>query len=320
MSSDTSRSIHLRRLLPLLLVGFISTTAVAQSSVMVVDQSNRKVHVAANANQKRAVGGLAKIATAMVVLDWSEASGVSLNVLAAVPEYAERIAGVASLGIRTGDQVTLRDLLYATMMSSDNVAAVTLGHFVGQDLLMRKGRQGDSLQEFVRNMNALASREGCKGTLFVNPHGFENSRPQPYSTAADIARIALYAASRPPFHFYTNQQSRSITIYRGGERVTQKLSNTNQLLGSDRIDGMKTANTPMSGGCVAITADRNATVIKQTDGSSMIYRHRMIVVVLGSADPFTEARSLLYQGWQVYDGWLASGRIVTDQSQLLQHF
>jgi len=36
------------------------------------------------------------------------------------------------------------------------MAAITLGHFVGQDLLMRKGRQGDPMEEFVRNMNALA--------------------------------------------------------------------------------------------------------------------------------------------------------------------
>jgi len=206
------------------------------------------------------------------------------------------------------------------MMSSDNMAAITLGHFVGQDLLMRKGRQGDPMEEFVRNMNALAGREGCKNTRFMNPHGYENSRPQPYSTAADIARLALYAASRPPFHFYTNQKSRTITIYRGSERVAQKLSNTNQLLGGDRIDGMKTANSPWSGGCVAITADRNASVIKQADGSSLIYRHRMVVVVLGSADPFSEARSLLYQGWQVYDGWLNAGRPITQQQQLLQHF
>ncbi len=313
---------RIRRCLSALLLAGAAwqTPANAQSAVIAVDQSNRKVHVAANANQKRAVGGLAKIATAMVVLDWSDASKISLNVLATVPPYAEGIAGQANLEIRAGDQLTLRDLLYATMMSSDNVAAITLGHFVGSDLLMRKGIGGDPLAEFVKQMNALAAREGCKGTRFMNPHGYENTRPQPYSTAADLARLALYAASRAPFHFYTNQKSRSITIYRGGQQVPLKLNNTNQLLGDNRIDGMKTANTPYSGGCVAITAERPATVLKQADGSSMIYRHRMVVIVLGSADPFTEARGLLQQGWQVYDGWLNAGRPVTQQSQLLQYF
>jgi|JI10StandDraft_1071094.scaffolds.fasta_scaffold87592_3 D-alanyl-D-alanine carboxypeptidase (penicillin-binding protein 5/6) len=304
----------------LLMVAALPVKARAQSAIMVVDQSNRKVHLAANANDKRAVGGLTKIATAMVVLDWADASKVSLNVLATVPEYAERIAGVASPDIRTGDSLTLRDLLYATMMSSDNVAAITLGHFVGNDLLMRQGKAGDPLEAFVKQMNALAGREGCKNTRFMNPHGYENTRPQPYSTAADIGRLALYASSRAPFHFYANQRSRQITIFRGGARVPLTLRNTNVLLGESRIDGMKTANTPYSGGCVAITADKNATVIKQADGSSVIYRHRMIVIVLGSADPFSEARGYLHQGWGVYDTWLNAGRPITQREQLLQYF
>ena len=308
------------RLALVMLVAALPAKAFAQSAVMVVDQSNRKVHIAANANQKRAVGGLTKIVTAMVVLDWADASKVSLNVLATVPDYAERIAGVASQDIRTGDQLTLRDLLYATMMSSDNVAAITLGHFVGADLLYRQGKAGDPLEAFVKQMNALAGREGCKNTRFMNPHGYENTRPQPYSSAADIARIALYAASRAPFQFYTNQGSRTIAIYRGGAKSSLQLRNTNQLLGTDRIDGMKTANTPLSGGCVAVTAARNATVVKQADGASMIFRHRMVVVVIGSGDPFSEARGLLNQGWQVYDAWLNSGRSVGQQQQLLQYF
>ena len=44
------------------------------------------------------------------------------------------------------------------------------------------------------------------------------------------------------------------------------------------------------------------------------------VVVLGSADPFGEARSLLYQGWGAYDQWLAAGRPVTDKRQMLNDF
>lgn len=292
----------------------------AESAVIAVDAYNRKVHVARAAAQKRPVGGLAKIVTTMVTLDWAEASKVGVNVLATVPEYATRIAGAASPDLLPGDQVTIRDLVYATMMTSDNVAAITLGHFVGNDLLQRMGRGGDPLEQFVKQMNALAAREGATGTRFMNPHGFENTKPMGGSTAADIARVALYAASRPSFRFYTNQPSRAITVYRGGAKVSVNLKNTNQLLGVDKIDGMKTGNTPASGGCVVITAERPSTVMKQQDGSSVIFRHRMVVVVLGSADPFGEARSLLYQGWGAYDQWLAAGRPVTDKKQMLNAF
>jgi serine-type D-Ala-D-Ala carboxypeptidase (penicillin-binding protein 5/6) len=292
----------------------------SQSAVIVVDMANKKIHVEANAGDKRPVGGMAKIATAMVTLDWADASKVSLNSLATVPPYADQIGGGSSIGLAAGDQMTLRDLLYSTMMTGDDTAAITLGHFVGGDLLMRKGRQGDAMGEFVRNMNALAGREGCKNTRFTNPHGLENSRPLPYSCAADVARIALYAASRAPFHFYTNQKSRSVTIYRAGGQSKATIRNNNGLLGEGRVDGMKSSSTQASGGCIAITADRNASVLKQADGSSVIFKHRLVAIVLGSGQPAEEARGLLRQGWGVYDTWLNAGRPVTDRRQMLAHF
>lgn len=318
ISKTRGRRALLATLVSLSLQGL--TSSASASGVIVVDAYNRKVHVAANATQKRPIGGLAKIATTMVTLDWAEASKVGVNVLATVPDYATRIAGVASADLQPGDQVTVRDLIYATMMTSDNVAAITLGHFIGNDLLMRKGRRGDPLEEFVKQMNQLALREGATGTRFMNPHGFENTRPIGGSTAADIARVALYAASRPSFRFYTNQPTRTISVYRAGTKSNVTLKNTNLLLGVDKIDGMKTGNTPASGGCVVVTAERPSTVLKQPDGSTVVFRHRMLVVVLGSADPFGEARSLLYQGWGAYDQWLAAGRPVTDRRQMLNDF
>lgn len=295
-------------------------SASAQSAVLAADSFNRKVHVASQANQKRSVGGLAKIATAMVTLDWAEASKVGVNVLATVPSYAPQVAGSNSLGLQPGDRLTLRDLIYATMMTADDLAAVTLGDFVGRDHLMRLQRQGDPLTEFVRQMNQLAVREGATNTRFTNPHGFENTRAMPYSTAADMARLGLYAISRPALRFYTNQRSRNITVYRGSSQVSLPLNNTNELLGVSTIDGIKYASTQRSGGCMVVTAERPSSVTKQADGSSLIYRHRMVVVVIGSANPAAEAHAVLQQSWAAYDRWLAAGRPITDEKQLLNHF
>lgn len=294
--------------------------ASAQSEVLSADTFNRKVHVASGGNNRRAVGGLAKIATAMVTLDWSEASRQGVNILATVPQYAPRIAGQNTLGLQPGDKATLRDLLYVTLMTSDDIAAITLGEFVGRDHLQRLGRAGVPLDEFTRQMNQLAVREGATNTRFTNPHGFENTRSASWSTAADIARLALYAVSRPAMKFYTNQRSRSITVYRAGGQITLPITNTNPLLGVANVDGLKYTSTPRSGGCVVVTAERPSSVIKQPDGSSLIYRHRMVVVVIGSRDPGGEAYSILQQSWNAYDRWLAAGRPITDKRQLLNHF
>jgi D-alanyl-D-alanine carboxypeptidase (penicillin-binding protein 5/6) len=309
-----------RLLLTTICLPVMATAVCAQSSVIVVDAYNKKIHVAANANQKRSPGGLAKMVTAMVALDWAAASRQGVNILATVPPYAPQIAGQRTLDLLPGDRLTLRDLVYATMMSSDNVAAITLADFVGRDHLQRLQRGGEPLGEFVRQMNQLAVREGCTNTRFTNPHGLENTRVAAHSTAADMARLALYAAARPALRFYTTQNSRDLVIYRGGERVSVSVRNSNSLLGVDRIDGIKAASTPRSGGCVAVSAERPASVYKQADGGSVIYRHRMIVIVLGSSNPGAEARAVLQQGWAAYDQWLRSGRPVTDRNQLLPYF
>ncbi len=308
----------LAMLLFLALACSTSGSLFAQSSVIAVDLYNKKIHVQAGQDIKRPVGGVTMIATALVALDWSEATKNSLSTLVSIPPQAFPIAGDNPLNLYPGDQITLRDLLFATMMASDNVSATALAGFVGSDILMRRGKTGDPIEEFVSQMNKLAAREGAKNTKFTNPHGLENSRSVPYSTAADMARITLYALSRAPFRFYTNQRTRDIRVIRGGQGINIPLHNTNQLLGVGTIDGVKTGNTPRSGGCLVISEEHSGTVMKQADGKDAVFRHRMVVVVLGSPDPFSEGKSLLNQGWNTYDQWIRGGRPVTDASQLLR--
>jgi D-alanyl-D-alanine carboxypeptidase (penicillin-binding protein 5/6) len=294
--------------------------ALRAQSLIAVDLYNKKVHVAIGANVKRAVGGLSQMAGALVALDWSDVTKVNLNVLATVSPGALQIAGANGLGLQPGDQLTLRDLIYASMMVSDSASATVLAEFVGNDILRRRGRGGNPVDTFVAEMNKLAGREGCKQTRFISPHGAELSRSVTVSSAADMARLTMYALSRAPFRFYTNQKSRDITVFRAGQRLALSLRNTNLLLGVGTIDGVKTGNTAASGGCVIITEERPGTVARQADGKDAVFRHRMVVVVLGSADPFTEAQSLLRSGWGGYDGWLRAGRPVQDRKELLGYF
>src|SRR5205814_6267589 len=62
--------------------------------------------------EKRQIGSLTKVATAMVVLDWAEKHSGDLNQMATIPP--EAFAGISEnlIGFQPGDRVTLRDLLY----------------------------------------------------------------------------------------------------------------------------------------------------------------------------------------------------------------
>src|SRR5271163_3104837 len=85
-----------------------------------------------NGAKKLQIGSLTKIATAMVVLDWSASRGGDLAGLASIPDSALPIASPEGVGFAPGDSCSLRNLLYAALMQSDNVAAVTLADHVGR--------------------------------------------------------------------------------------------------------------------------------------------------------------------------------------------
>jgi serine-type D-Ala-D-Ala carboxypeptidase (penicillin-binding protein 5/6) len=284
---------------------------------IVVDAFNKKIHNARNPDARRQVASLTKVATGLVVLDWARATQTNLNSLATVPPSAAQLGAYNATGLMPGDQIALRDALSAALKASDNISAHTLAHFVGSDLLRRQGRSGDPVAHFVRQMNILAESLSMKNTRFENPAGLDNFQAIPYSTARDIGLLALHASNRPDIVFYTSQGTRNITFFRAGQPITIPIANTNQLLGVDRINGLKTGETARAGGCLILTADRQSTQFQDAAGATQLYHHRMIVVVLGAPDRFGLGRGLLNDGWARYDRWIAAGRPVTERSELL---
>jgi D-alanyl-D-alanine carboxypeptidase (penicillin-binding protein 5/6) len=277
------------------------------AAFVIADQSTGYILESENAQKKLQVGSLTKIATAMVVLDWAEAKGVELGTQATVPN-APQVAGTAAgVGFRAGDRCSLRDLLYAALMQSDNLAAETLAYHVGSSL----DNQSDAspVTAFVAQMNALARRLGMRRTLFLNPHGLDSlERKVPYSTAEDIARLTAYAMANSAFRFHVSQTERKISILSAsGEPSSYLLRNTNELLGKESIDGVKTGTTRKAGGCVVISAARPPESRQEGD-KVYITPRRLNVVVLGSNDRFNVAARLLTRGWQLYDAWASQGR------------
>jgi D-alanyl-D-alanine carboxypeptidase (penicillin-binding protein 5/6) len=256
-------------------------------------------------DKKLPIGSLTKIATAMVVLDWSEASNADLGQYATVPDSAAQIATRQGVGLQPGDRCSLRDLLYAALMQSDNVAALTLANHVGQAI----GGSSSPVENFVVQMNALAKTKGMINTRFLNPHGLDNlERSVPYSTASDLTRLTAYAMANSAFRFYVSQHERKITIQSasGGQNLYM-LRNTNELLGINSIDGVKTGTTARAGQCLVISAAKTPESRQQGD-THIITPRRLNVVVLGAANRFPLAQSLLARGWQLYDTWAAAGR------------
>jgi D-alanyl-D-alanine carboxypeptidase len=273
----------------------------------VLDSDSGHVLLAQGANKRLPVGSLTNIATAMVVLDWLDVRKHDINEAVIIPPEAA-VFPENPIGFQQGDQASLKDLLYAALMQSDDIAAYALALHVGEDL---PGSSPDEtpLQRFVAQMNALARKLGMRNTIFVNPTGLEiNERRLPYSCAADMAQLARYAMSRSQFRFYVSQKERQISIDHPTTSPSgYMLENTNEMLGIDAIDGVRTGTTRRAGPCVILSAARPPESIQQGD-QYIITPRRLVVVVLGSENRFDVGHQLLQSGWQAYDQWVAGGR------------
>ena len=285
------------------------------AAYIVIDHASGHVLEEFNANKKLQVASLTKIVTAAVVLDWAHAANQSIDQLATIQPFRPELANPQGVQWTPGDRATLKDLLYATLLQSDNIAAEALADFVGAAL---SGGQDRELHQvsFVSQMNALARKLGAVNSRFLNAHGLDSlESKRPYSTAEDMAKVSAYAMANPAFVFYVTQKERRISILRAdGSKQGFQLANTNLLLGRNGIDGLKTGTTKRSGECLIISAAKAPEVRKEGDTFFTTPR-RLEVVVLGSEDRFTEAEALLQRGWAAHEAWVAAGRPETPRSQ-----
>ena len=255
----------------------------------------------------------------MVVLDWAEKHAGDLGQMATIPPDAFTSGGENLVGFQAGDVVSLRDLLYAALVQSDNVAAYALANHVGQAIqsIVPNAAGTAPVATFVGQMNALAKTLGMSRTLFVNPHGSDtNAKPLPYSTAMDMARLARYAMGKPGFRFYVSQKERQISFKRGGKALNYLLRNTNELLGVNGVDGVKTGRTARAGDCLILSSQRQAEIIKNGPNSTTVIPRHLIIVLLASPNRFQEGAQTLDLGWQLYEQWAAAGRQVDPKKTL----
>ncbi len=286
------------------------------ASYVVCDTHDKKVVLSHNADQRRPIASLTKIAMGVVVLDTIAATHGSMDERLTIPSTVQML-GTSALGLQPGDQMSIRDAMHCALIGSDNFAAEALAQHLGPKILQMTGQSGAPLGAFVAQMNALASTLGMSNTHFANPHGLDLGPSSGSSTAADLARLTLHAINKGDFNFFVSQQQRKVSYTSGGAAKTFVVKNTNELLGKSRIDGVKTGTTNAAGPCLIITAPRPATVVKQADGSTLVIPHRLIVVELAANDRFNQGQQLLNQGWANYDAWQNSGRHVASAGELL---
>ena len=201
---------------------------------VVIDRKSNTVLVGKNENQKKKMASTTKIMTALIVIENCD--------LSETVEISKKSAstGGSRLGLKTGDKITVYDLLYGLMMRSGNDSAVALAeHTAG------------SISIFADLMNQKAVELGLSNTHFVTPHGLDED--EHYTTAYELALLSNYAMNNEIFAKIVGTKNYTITI----NGYPKTLTNTNELLGSlNGVYGIKTGFTNGANRCLVTCCKR----------------------------------------------------------------
>lgn len=212
-----------------------------------------------NAHERWAPASLTKIATAIVALERADPSEmVDVDV-----DGAELAVTTEStvMGLKPGQQLSLRDLLYGLLLPSGNDAAIAIAEYVA-------GNES----AFVDLMNGKVQQLGLDDTHFANPHGLDD--PDTYTSAFDIAMLGRELMRQPEL----------ATIV--GTRVYQPAWDDPPVWNGNRLltlypesIGVKIGFTDDAGGTIVAAAERDGRML--------------IASVLGSAGIYQDAITLL---------------------------
>ena len=194
-------------------------------------------------NAKRPMGSIAKVMTALVVIDAGNLNRkitVPSSVLSYLNEY-----DASSAGLHPGDKLTALQLLYGLMLPSGCDAAYVLAE-----------AYGPGLTAFIAKMNATAKKLGMSRTHFANFDGLPwPTEYSTYSTAASLLKLGRAAMASPVFRVIAGK--RTYKIAAGSGHHGYVWHNLDPLLGSyPGATGIKTGFTLAAGHCLLFAATR----------------------------------------------------------------
>ena len=203
-------------------------------SCIVLDRNSKKIIFGKNEYNRVKMASTTKIMTATVIIE-----NCDLSQTVTVSKKAAGTGG-SRLGLKTGDKITIRDLLYGLLLCSGNDAAIALAETAA-----------GSVQNFSNMMNNKAKELGLNNSHFESPHGLDSDNH--YTTAYELALLADYALQNSTFRNIVGTKNYTITI----NGYPKNITNTNELLGSlDGVYGVKTGFTNGANRCLVTSCKR----------------------------------------------------------------
>lgn len=230
-------------------------------AALAYDLESASILYATNLDAPLPIASLTKLMTALIVMD-----NARLDDVVTVLSADTKVVGI-NLGLSSGEQLTVKNLLAAMLIPSSNNAALALAQFVS----------GDE-SAFVELMNQKAQTLGLAATRFSNPVGWDSD--DNYSTAVDLIKIVKEFLKYPDLADIVKTPQLQIASI-DGQFVHQLLTTNQLLLTNPEVVGIKTGFTSKALGNLIVMALHNS--------------RRIVTVVLDSSARETDSEKLL--GW-----------------------
>jgi D-alanyl-D-alanine carboxypeptidase (penicillin-binding protein 5/6) len=256
----------------------ISNEQIVAESALLFDMSTGRILYERNPDTRRYPASVTKMMTALLALE----KGNLADEVTITEEMLNVDAESTLAGFVEGETVTLKDLVYGTMLPSGNEAAKAIAmHIAGSEAA------------FVEMMNARAAEIGMENTKYANAHGLHDEGH--YTTAADLQKLLLVAYKNPLYRKVSSTETYTVEA-NDVSKETRVLVNTNRMISSSEENGFpyefctggKTGFTDQAGNCIVASAEKDGV--------------QLGVVVLKSEgyDQWRDAIKLFYYGFENY--------------------
>lgn len=253
-----------------------SPPEVSADNVVLMDGLTGEILYSKSPNAAYPPASTTKTMTALLTLENSKLD--DKVIVGKNPPFADG----SKAGIREGEELTVRDLLYGLLFVSGNDCANALAEHIG-----------GSIDNFVAMMNKRAKELGCGNTNFVNPNGLYD--PNHKTSAKDLALIMKELVKHPEYSQIATDNVTYNIIGANTPDIKHPVSNEIKMVWKngryyyDGIEGGKTGYTVQSLYSYVVSAKRND--------------QRLIVAMVhsGSNDFYSDAIKLLNYGFKNFE-------------------
>lgn len=217
------------------------TVPSSAKGMVVIEGNSNEILYGKNENMELPMASTTKIATCILAIEKCE----NLDEKFVVSEKAIGIEGT-SIYLKSGEKLSMRELLYGLMLASGNDCAMAIAEYF------------DGVDNFVNLMNEFVSKLGLEHTHFANPHGLDEDNH--YTSAYDLAIITSYALKNPTFRQIASTER--MVIDKTDLYGVRYLRHKNKLLFTDKnCIGVKTGFTDNAGRCLVNAHEENGLQI-----------------------------------------------------------